>query len=95
MQVILGRPTVVHLEQSDYRIAPELSNHNADRSLAKLVASDQVPRQPAMNAGCSALDVMAPSQGTNTTGSRGFTADHSLAEWTMPWEVQENNVGKG
>ena len=87
-------PTVAHLEQSDCGIAPELSKHDADRSLAGLIVSDQMQRQPALNAGCSAMDVMVPSQGTNATRSRVLPADHSLAGWTAPPEVQENNPGK-
>ena len=54
----LGRPTVLHLEQSDHGFGPELSNHNTDRSLAGLIASDQVQRQPALNGGYSAVDVL-------------------------------------
>ena len=87
-------PTGAHLEQSDCRIAPELSKHDADRSLAGLIVSDQMQRQPALNAGCAAMDVMVPSQGTNATGSRVLVVDHSLAGWTAPREVHENNPGK-
>ena len=93
-QVRQGIPSVAHLQRSDRGIAPELSNHDADRLLAGPIASDQVQRQPAVIAGCSALDVMVPSQGTSTTGSRVLAADHSLTGWTAPWEVQENNTGK-
>ena len=94
MNARLGRPTVLHLERSDHGFGPELSNHNTDRSLAGLIASDHVQRQPALNAGYSALDVMVPSQGTNATGSWVLAVDHSLAGWTAPWEVQESNSGK-
>ena len=87
-------PTVAHLEQSDCGIAPEFSNHDADRSLAGLTVSDHMQRQPALNAGCAAMDVMVPSQDTNATGSRVLIVDHSLAGWTAPWEVQENNPRK-
>ena len=58
MNARLGHPTVLHLERSDHGFGPELSNHNTDRSLAGLIASDQVQRQPALNAGCSAVDVL-------------------------------------
>ena len=72
-------PTVAHLEQSDCGIVPELSKHDADRSLAGLIVSDQMQRQPALNAGCAAMDVMIPSQGTDGTGSRVLVVDQSLA----------------
>ena len=71
-----------------------MSNHDADRLLAGVAASDQVQRRPALNAGCSALDVMVPSEGTNAIGSRVLAVDHSLVGWTAPWEVQENNTGE-
>ena len=44
--------------RQDRRIAPDLSNHDADCSLAGLIASDQMQRQPALNVGCSAVDVL-------------------------------------
>ena len=87
-------PTVAYLEQSDCGIAPKLSNHDVDRSLAGLILSDQMQRQPALNADCSVMNVTVPSQGTNATGLRVLPADHSLAGWTGPWEVQENNAWK-
>ena len=71
-----------------------MSNNDADRSLAGLIVSDQMQRQPALNAGCSAMDVMVPSQGTNATRSRVLPADHSLAWWTAPPEVLSNSPGK-
>ena len=72
----------MHLEQSDHRIGPELSHHDANRSLARLLASDRVQRQPLVNAGSSLMDVMVPSQGTNATSSRVLLVDHLLAGWT-------------
>ena len=84
----------MHLERSDPGIALKLSNHDAYRSLLGLIASDEVQRQPAFNAGCSAVDAMILSQGINATGSRVLQADNSLAGWTTPSEVQENNAGK-
>ena len=54
-----------------------MSNNDADRSLAGLIVSDQMQRQPALNAGCSAMDVMVPSQGTNATRSRVLPGDYS------------------
>ena len=80
-------PIVAHLERSDHGIAPELSNNNADHSLGRLLASDEVEKQLAMNASCSTVDAMVPSQGTNAIRSRALLADHSLAGWTAPWEV--------
>ena len=62
MQVRLGRPNVAHLEQSARKIAPELSNHNADGSLPGLVGSDQVQRLPTVNASYSVVDVIIPSE---------------------------------
>ena len=50
----------MHLERSDPGIALELSNHDAYRSLLGVIASDEVQRQPALIASCSALDVMVP-----------------------------------
>ena len=63
MQVRQGVPTVAHLERSDHRIFPELSNDDADRSLAGLIASDQVQRQSTLKAGCSVVDVMVTFTG--------------------------------
>ena len=79
---------------SDPRIALELSNHDAHCSLVGLIAGDGVQRQSAFNAGCSAMDAMISSDGTNATGPRVLPADNSLARWTAPSKVQENNVGK-
>ena len=73
---------------------PEWSNHDADRSLAGLIASDQVQRQPALNAGCLVVDIMVPSQGTNAIGLRVLADDNSLGDWIAPLEVEENNPGK-
>ena len=42
LQVRQGAPTIAHLEQSDHRIALELSKDVADRPLAGLIASDEV-----------------------------------------------------
>ena len=89
-----GVPTVAHLGLSDPRIALELSNHDVHRSLAGLIASDEVQIQSAFNAGCSAVGAMISSECTNATGSRVLPADNSLARWTAPSEVQENNAGK-
>ena len=79
------------MENSDRGIAPELRNHNVDRSIAGLLASDQVQREPTVNAGYSVVDAMVPSQGTNAAGSKVFPTDISLPGWTTPWEVQKNN----
>ena len=68
----LRRPTVAQLERSDRQVVPELSTDDTDHSLAALIASDQVQRQPALNVGCPVVDVMVPSQGTNATGLRVF-----------------------
>ena len=84
----------MHLERSDCRIVPEWSNHDADRSLAGLIVSDQVQRQPALNADCPVVDIMVPSQGTNATGLRVLADDNSLGDWIAPLEVEENNPGK-
>ena len=94
IQVRLRRPTVAQLERSDRRVVPELSTNDTDHSLAALIASDQVQRQPALNAGCPVVDVMVPSQGTNATGLRMFPDDNSLGGWIPPREVQENTAGK-
>ena len=94
IQVRLRRPTIVQLERSDRRVVPKLSTHDTDHSLAALIASDQVQRQPALNVGCPVVDVMVPSQGTNATGLRVLPDDNSLGGWIPPWEVQENNAGK-
>ena len=94
IQVRLRHPTVAQLERSDRRVVPELSTHDTDHSLAALIASDQVQRQPASNVGCPVVDVMVPSQGTNGTGLRVLPDDNSLGGWIPPWEVQENNAGK-
>ena len=84
----------MRLERSDCRIVPEWSSHDADRSLAGLIASDQVQRQPALNVGCPVVDIMVPSQGTNATGLRVLADDNSLGDWIAPLEVEENNPGK-
>ena len=71
-------PTIAHLERSGHGIVPKPSNGNVGHSLARLIASDQVQRQPALNAGCSVVEAMVPSQGMNAIGSRVLAADHSL-----------------
>ena len=48
-------PNASHLERSDRGIVPELSNDDVDCSLADLIASDQVQRQPVLNASWSAM----------------------------------------
>ena len=75
-------------------MVPELSNDHADFSLAGLLVRDEVKTQPALNVGCSDVDVMVPSQGINATGLKVLPADHWLAGWIASWEVQENNEGK-
>lgn len=44
LQMRHGVPVVAHLDQSGFGIVPELSNDDADCSLASLVASDQAQR---------------------------------------------------
>ena len=77
----------MHLERLDHRIALELSNNNVDSSLIGLIASDQVQRQPALDADCLAMEVIVPSQGTNAIGSMVLPGDHSLAGCISHWEV--------
>ena len=71
MNARLGCPTVLHLERSDHGFGAELSNHITDRSLAGLIASDQVQGQPPLNAGYSAVDVLVSLQGTNPKQDQG------------------------
>ena len=82
----------MHLERSNLGIVLESSNDNADRSLAGLIASDQVQRQPAWYSSCSATEVKVFFKGTSARGSRVLLANHSLAGWTAPWGVQQNNA---
>ena len=91
MQVRLGRPNVEHLERSECRIACGLSADHTDLSLAGMAAPCEVHRQPA---GYSARETMVPSQDTNEEEWMVLPADHSLAGWTAPSEVQEKHTGK-
>ena len=47
-----------------------------------------------MNAVCSAVGVMVPSQDTNATGLRVLLVNHSLAWWTKHSEVHEKHTDK-
>ena len=78
-------------ECSQRRIVCGLIADHSDLSPAGMAAPWEMQRQPA---GCSAGEAMVPSQGTNARERRALPADHSLAEWTAPSEVQKKHIGK-
>ena len=86
-QIRLGRPIVERLEQSECKIASGLMGDHTDLSLARMAIPFQVERQPV---GYLVGEVLVPSQGTNAREWRVLQADHSLAGWTTPSEVQKN-----
>ena len=61
---------------------------HTDLSVAGMTTPCQVQR---LLAGYSAGEVMVPSQGTNEEEWMVLPADHSLARWASPSEVQEKH----